>query len=69
VFAFAFNILKNILTGNTLSKFVIFKADPSKWKPALSNAIDRDQYPAFFGGEQKDDDGNPKCVTKVSLST
>lgn len=68
VFAFAFNILKNILTGNTLSKFIIFKADPNKWKPVLSNAIDRDQYPAFFGGELKDDDGNPKCITKASLT-
>lgn len=49
-----------------MSKFIIYKADPNKWKPALLNAIDRDQYPAFLGGELRDPDGNPRYVTKVS---
>lgn len=66
VFSLAFNILKTILTGNTLSKFQIYKADPNKWKPALAKAIDSDQYPAFLGGGLKDPDGNPRYTTKVS---
>lgn len=49
-----------------MSKFIIFKADPNKWKPALASAIDKDQYPAFFGGELQDPDGNPRYTTKVS---
>ncbi|VVC28031.1 GOLD domain,CRAL/TRIO, N-terminal domain,CRAL-TRIO lipid binding domain [Cinara cedri] len=65
VFAFAFNILKNILTGNTLSKFVIYKADPNKWKPALASFIDGDQYPAFLGGNLRDPDGDPRYTTKI----
>lgn len=69
VFAFAFNILKNILTGTTMNKFIIYKADPCKWKPVLANVIDPDQYPAYLGGEQKDPDGDPRYVTKVSRTT
>lgn len=65
MFTFAFNILKSVLTGNTISKFIIYKADPNKWKPALANAIDPDQYPAFYGGQQTDPDGNPRYLTKV----
>ncbi|XP_050435729.1 SEC14-like protein 2 [Adelges cooleyi] len=65
VFAFAFNILKNILTGNTMSKFIIYKADPNKWKAVLANGIDPDQYPAYLGGAQTDPDGNPKYATKI----
>jgi len=69
VFAFAFNILKNILNGNTLSKIIIYKADPNKWMPVLAKSIDSDQYPAFFGGDQRDPDGNPRCITKASRNT
>jgi len=66
VFTFAFNILKNILTGNTMNKFIIYKADPSKWKPALAAAIDSDQYPAFLGGNLRDPDGDPRYITKIN---
>lgn len=69
VFTFAFNILKNILTGNTMNKFIIYKADPNKWKPALASAIDSDQYPAFLGGDLRDPDGDPRYITKASQNT
>jgi hypothetical protein len=69
VFSFAFNILKNILTGNTMNKFIIYKADPNKWKPALASAIDSDQYPAFLGGDLRDPDGDPRYITKASQNT
>ncbi|XP_050537161.1 SEC14-like protein 2 [Daktulosphaira vitifoliae] len=65
VFAFAFNILKTFMTGSTLSKFIIYKSDPNKWKPVLAKVIDPDQYPAHFGGAQFDPDGNPRYTTKI----
>lgn len=69
MFTFAFNILKNILTGNTMSKFIIYKADPNKWKPVLARSIDSDQYPAFLGGDLRDPDGDPRYITKASRNT
>jgi len=49
-----------------MNKFIIYKADSTKWKPVLANVIDPDQYPEFLGGEQRDPDGDPRYTTKVS---
>jgi hypothetical protein len=39
-----------------------------EWKAALLSEIDADQLPVYYGGTQTDPDGNPMCVTKVSIS-
>jgi len=49
-----------------MNKFIIYKSDPSKWKPALASTIDSDQYPAFLGGSLRDPDGDPRYLTKAS---
>ncbi|XP_047358427.1 SEC14-like protein 2 isoform X3 [Vespa velutina] len=65
MFSFAFSVAKRFLNEYTLSKIQIFKADPTKWKPAILELVPTDQMPAHFGGTLKDPDGNPKLVTKI----
>lgn len=45
---------------------MIYKSDRKKWLPAILERVDESQLPAYFGGTLTDEDGNPKCVTKVS---
>ena len=65
VFAIAFSIIKNFLNDYTLSKIQIHKSDPRKWKPLLLEHIDADQFPAYYGGSLTDENGDPKCSSKV----
>ncbi|KAJ6642069.1 SEC14-like protein 2 [Pseudolycoriella hygida] len=65
VFAFVYNIIKNFLDTYTLSKIFIFKNDSKKWLPKLLEHVDESQLPTYFGGQMTDDDGNPKCLSKI----
>ena len=38
-----------------------------EWKAALLQDIDPDQLPAHYGGTQTDPDGNPMCLTRVTI--
>lgn len=67
VFAFAFNIVKKFLDEYTLSKIMISKADRNKWLPGILEKVDKSQLPKYLGGELTDEDGNPKCVSKVKF--
>ena len=68
VFAFAFSIVKRFLDDYTIGKIQIHKADQKRWLPAILETCDASQIPAYYGGSQTDDDGNPKCVKKVNYS-
>ena len=39
------------------------------YKDVLLKVIDPDNLPACYGGNQKDPDGNPRCITRVSQRT
>ncbi|KAL2715531.1 SEC14-like protein 2 isoform X5 [Vespula squamosa] len=51
MFSFAFSVAKRFLNEYTLSKIQIFKADPTKWKPAISKLVPADQIPVCQGGK------------------
>lgn len=67
VFAFAFSVAKKFMNEYTLAKIQIYKADPAKWQAAILSNISKDQLPAYFGGNLRDPDGNPKLGTKICL--
>ena len=37
------------------------------WKEALLQHIDADQLPVTYGGSQVDDNGDPRCISKVRI--
>nr|CAH0109445.1 unnamed protein product [Daphnia galeata] len=67
VFSAVFNIVKPFLSSATLAKLRIFTHDAKAWKDALLEEIDSDQLPAHYGGTMIDPDGNPFCLTKISM--
>lgn len=66
VFAIVFNIVKRFLDEYTLGKILIFKQDSKKWLPKMLEHVDASQIPKYFGGTQTDEDGDPKCLHKVT---
>lgn len=66
VFAIVFNIVKRFLDEYTLGKILIFKHDSKKWLPKMLEQVDASQIPKYFGGTQTDEDGDPKCMHKVT---
>lgn len=66
VFAIVFNIVKRFLDEYTLGKILIFKHDSKKWLPKMLEHVDASQIPKYFGGTQTDEDGDPKCMHKVT---
>lgn len=65
VFAFAYNMVKKFLGEYTIDKIKIYKSDQNKWLPAILQRCDASQIPKYFGGTQTDEDGNPKCLSKL----
>ena len=43
----------------------MFGTNREEWKAALLEEIDADQLPAYYGGTMTDDNGDPKCLSKV----
>lgn len=68
VFAIVFNIIKKFIHAYTVSKIRIYKSDSKKWQDAIKEYVDDDNLPMFLGGSMIDDDGNPRCPSKVSSS-
>lgn len=66
VFAFAFGIVKKFLNAYTLSKIQIYKSDQKKWLPKILEKVDISQVPLFYGGTMTGENGDPKCLNKVS---
>lgn len=63
-FAFIFQLIKPLLSGNTLQKINIF--GPDGWQEELLKVVDADILPAFLGGKRTDPDGNPLCKTVIT---
>lgn len=66
IFAVVFSMIKSLLHEATVNKFRVFDGNADKWKAALLEEIDADQLPVYYGGTQRDPDGNPMCLTKVT---
>lgn len=48
-----------------MSKIMIFKQGSDKWLPKMLEHVDASQIPKYFGGTMTDEDGDPKCKTKI----
>lgn len=58
-------MMKPFLHQVTIDKVRVFGFNKDEWRAALSEEIDLDQLPAYYGGTLTDADGNPKCPSKV----
>lgn len=58
--------MKRFLDEYTLGKILIFKQDSKKWLPKMLEHVDASQIPKYFGGTQTDEDGDPRCLHKVT---
>lgn len=67
IFTILWAIVKPFLHSATIEKVRIYGSNAEEWRAALLEEIDADQLPEYYGGTQTDPDGNPKCLTKVSL--
>ncbi|XP_055612040.1 SEC14-like protein 2 [Uranotaenia lowii] len=65
VFAFAYNMIKKFLGEYTIEKIKIYKSDRNKWLSAILERCDASQIPKYYGGTMTDEDGNPKCESKI----
>ena len=63
-----YNMMKPFLHQATIEKMRIFGSNREEWIAAILEEVDADQVPAFYGGSLTDPDGEPKCLTKVSIS-
>ena len=66
IFNIAYALIKPFLNEATKKKISIYGSDKSQWGPIL-DAIDAEELPVSYGGTMTDPDGNPHCITKVSL--
>jgi len=53
-FNILFQIVKRVLSGNTLKKVQIFGHDHNEWEPVLRKMIDKEELPKQFGGNRLD---------------
>ncbi|KAI9561276.1 hypothetical protein GHT06_012232 [Daphnia sinensis] len=67
IFSTAFTFVKPFLSAATLAKLSMFSHDSKMWKNALLEEIDASQLPVHYGGTMTDPDGNPMCLTKISM--
>lgn len=67
IFSVLFSMLKPFMHEKTRHKIQIFSHDAKQWKAALLEDIAADQLPVCYGGTMTDPDGNPNCITKVSM--
>lgn len=67
IFSTVFTFVKPFLSPVTLAKLSIFGHDSKMWKDALLEEIDASQLPVHYGGTMTDPDGNPMCLTKISM--
>ena len=66
VFAVVFSMIKSLLNETTVNKFRVFDCNSEKWKAALLEEINANQLPVYYGGTQRDPDGNAMCLSKVN---
>lgn len=57
--------MKPFMHQVTIDKVSVYGFNKEEWKTALLNEIDADQLPAYYGGNLKDPNGDPKCPSKV----
>lgn len=43
----------------------IYKSGSEKWKADLFNHVDKANIPKYYGGEMVDENGDPKCASKI----
>lgn len=67
VFSLAFSVVKKFMHEYTISKIKIYGCDTKKWQAQLLSSIEPDQLPKHYGGTMVDEDGNPRCISKVPL--
>ncbi|XP_055377016.1 SEC14-like protein 2 [Condylostylus longicornis] len=65
IFSVAFNFVKKFLDENTMSKIQIHKQGSEKWQKNLFSHCDSSQIPKYYGGTLTDEDGDPKCKSKI----
>jgi hypothetical protein len=58
-------MVKPFLHQVTLDKISVYGFDKNEWSAALLKEIDADQLPAYYGGTMVDENGDPKCSSKV----
>ena len=64
----AYGLIKPFLNEVTVKKITMFGgSDASRWKKVILEQVDAEQLPVQYGGTMADPDGNPNCITKVSL--
>lgn len=68
LFSVLFNLIKPLLTGNTLTKVhVLGKGD--NWKEEILKYVDADQLPKQWGGNCVDENtGDPFCSTHITIA-
>ncbi|XP_037513721.1 SEC14-like protein 2 [Rhipicephalus sanguineus] len=68
LFSVLFNLIKPLLTGNTLTKVhVLGKGD--NWKEEILKYVDADQLPKQWGGNCVDEvTGDPFCSTHITIA-
>uniref|UniRef100_A0A5S6QGM2 CRAL-TRIO domain-containing protein n=1 Tax=Trichuris muris TaxID=70415 RepID=A0A5S6QGM2_TRIMR len=60
----AYNLLLPFLSSET-EKLIEMSSDA--WKESLFQHIDPDQWPAYWGGNMKDENGDEKCPDKIVI--
>ncbi|XP_037907068.1 SEC14-like protein 2 isoform X2 [Hermetia illucens] len=65
VFSVAFNFIKKFMDDYTRSKICIFNHGSTKWQKLLFEHLDPKIFPKYYGGELTDEDGDPKCKSKI----
>lgn len=65
VFSVAFNFIKKFMDDYTRSKICIFNHGSAKWQKLLFEHLDPKIFPKYYGGELTDEDGDPKCKSKI----
>jgi hypothetical protein len=58
-------MVKPFLHQVTLDKISVYGFDKNEWSAALLKEIDADQLPVYYGGTMVDENGDPKCSSKV----
>ncbi|KAG8190022.1 hypothetical protein JTE90_000118 [Oedothorax gibbosus] len=64
-FSWLFNMVKSLLTEDTVKKLKLFGY--SGWKEELLECIDADVLPVIYGGTRTDPDGDPKCPSMIRV--
>ncbi|EFX85317.1 hypothetical protein DAPPUDRAFT_237865 [Daphnia pulex] len=65
-FTLVFSMVKPFLHQVTLDKISVYGFDKNEWSAALLKEIDADQLPVYYGGTMVDENGDPKCSSKIS---